>query len=394
MSAPRFSIVLPTRDRLELLQHAVETVRRQDDPRWEIIVQDNASSSDVRSYVTSLQDPRVRFARSDHPLSVTDNWNRALDRTTGAYVVMLGDDDALVPGYLSRIERILTDFAEPDVVYTGAYHLGYPGVFPERPEGFLFEVANVAFLRDRAKPFLLPRTEARRCVNAALRFRRRFAFNMQHFVMRRACLERVRARTGTFFESPYPDFYAACAVFLLAETIVAVPEPLAIIGITPRSYGAYYFSGREAEGDAFLRGATAYRPAPGLDDVLLPGSDMYTHWLVAMDHLVKRFGDEFGLALHPLRYRLLQVLASASRGDPVHRGRLRDRLHRRELPLESLVWLACRVHEGLSPATQRWLRDRWESARRRVGGYRVTRDLGSPVHAVAAFDQLQSRGSA
>ena len=43
----KFSILLPTRDRLELLKLAVESVRLQDYAEWEIIVSDNASSQDV-----------------------------------------------------------------------------------------------------------------------------------------------------------------------------------------------------------------------------------------------------------------------------------------------------------------------------------------------------------
>jgi len=37
----KFSVLIPTRNHLDLLSYAIETVRRQDYSDWEIIVSDN-----------------------------------------------------------------------------------------------------------------------------------------------------------------------------------------------------------------------------------------------------------------------------------------------------------------------------------------------------------------
>jgi len=42
----RFSILLPTRNRLEYLRQAVETVRRQSFADWEVVVSDNDSEDE------------------------------------------------------------------------------------------------------------------------------------------------------------------------------------------------------------------------------------------------------------------------------------------------------------------------------------------------------------
>lgn len=385
---PRFSLLIPTRDRLPYLRYAVETVRRQDIGDWEVIIQDNASADDVEGWVRSLDDPRIRYARSERPLPVTENWNRALERARGEYVVMLGDDDALTPGYLSRLGALVDRFGAPDVVYTGAFHLAYPGVFPTKPDGFLWAVTNCVFFRGRREPFVLSPRVARRCVEGALRFRRPFAFNMQHFALRRSLIQRVRAATGTFFESPYPDFYAACAVFLLADRIVAVPEPWIIIGITPRSYGYYFFNDWEAEGGEFLRASEGGDAST--DPGLLPGSDMNTNWLHAMAAVVRNFGREFGLSLHRRRYRLVQTLEVARRGRRAERTALRARLAPWERLLERVGWAAYRAHAFLPEAWQVWLTHYGDKVRWRLGnGYRIARDLGAPGDAVAAFELLE-----
>jgi len=99
----KISVLLPTRDRLDLLRHAVASVTCLDDPDWEIVISDNCSSGDVEGYVASLHDKRIHYLRTPKLLSITENWNNALEHSTGEYVLMLGDDDALLSGYFTTI---------------------------------------------------------------------------------------------------------------------------------------------------------------------------------------------------------------------------------------------------------------------------------------------------
>ena len=52
--APLVSVLLPTRNRLEFLRYAVETVLRQDDQDLEIVVSDNDSEDDIAGHVERL----------------------------------------------------------------------------------------------------------------------------------------------------------------------------------------------------------------------------------------------------------------------------------------------------------------------------------------------------
>ena len=53
-AAMLFSVLLPTHDRLEYLRYAVESVRRQDEDDWELIVSDNDSTDDIAGFVEGL----------------------------------------------------------------------------------------------------------------------------------------------------------------------------------------------------------------------------------------------------------------------------------------------------------------------------------------------------
>lgn len=56
----KFSVLLPTRNRLTFLRYAIESVRRQPETDWEIIVSDNASEEDIAGYVLGIGDARDR----------------------------------------------------------------------------------------------------------------------------------------------------------------------------------------------------------------------------------------------------------------------------------------------------------------------------------------------
>ncbi|HEX8852160.1 MAG TPA: glycosyltransferase, partial [Pyrinomonadaceae bacterium] len=303
----KFSVLLPTRNRLEYLRYAVETVRRQDYDDWEIIISDNCSEDDIAGYVRSLEEPRVKYYRTQSFVPVTENWNNALERSTGDYVIMLGDDDCLMRGYFSTIRRLVEQFDAPDFIYTSAFLYTYPGVDPHAAEGSLLPYGYASFLNTGAgEPYLLDRAQAHELVRGFVDFRVLYGFNMQFFVISRRLIDSL-ADKGPFFQSPFPDYYASNAMFLRAERILVCPYPLVTIGVTPKSYGFYHANKREAEGVEFLKSLPDPQAARRLERVLLPGTNINTSWLFSAEKLKANYGAEFPLSVTYRRYRYLQI---------------------------------------------------------------------------------------
>ncbi|MEO7652032.1 MAG: glycosyltransferase, partial [Bryobacteraceae bacterium] len=234
----KFSVLLPTRNRLELLRLAVESVLIQDHSDWEILISDNASDSNIAAEMTKLGDARIKVRRSNRLVAVTENWNESLSMASGEYVIMLGDDDALVPGALSKLQILLEEWAYPDAIYAQARQYAYANVVPGHPAAFMQTGYN-AFLEGSTQPFRMSRDIARKMVRGALAFRILYGFNMQHFVFSRRLVERLQPK-GPFFQSPYPDYYAANAILLASDTLVVTPDCISLIGISPKSFGFYY----------------------------------------------------------------------------------------------------------------------------------------------------------
>lgn len=299
----KFSILIPTRNRPELLRLAVESVRLQDYADWEIIVSDNASDADIAHQMQAFGDSRIRTRRHDLLIPVTDNWNAALEMATGDYFVMLGDDDALIPGCLGRLNGLI-EIWDPEAIYAQANQYAYPGVIPGHAEAFVQTGYN-AFLAGAREPFLLDPAMAVDMVRAAMEFRILYGFNMQHFVISRRFAERLKPK-GLFFQSPYPDYYAANAVLLTARPLLASPDPVALIGISPKSFGFYYFNNRESDGVAFLQNVADADIVERLRSEIMPGSNMNDSWLCAMETLARNFPEIQGLRVRYHRYRRLQ----------------------------------------------------------------------------------------
>lgn len=247
-SAIKFSVLIPTRNRLDLLKEAIASVRSQSYDNWELIVSDNCSDDDVEGYLHLLGDDRIIYYRQPATVSVTDNWNTANDMATGDYMIMLGDDDALVPDALEILEKRIAD-GHPQVISFMAYLYLQPNVDPHEKTGDV-NLINPFSLINFTEGQTLSLDWRRRVIKKCLSFERAIGYNMQFYCYSKEMV-RILQGYGKFYEPPYPDYYTTSMCMLLAENFVYIPKVLAVIGITPKSYGYYYRNNIEREGMTF-----------------------------------------------------------------------------------------------------------------------------------------------
>ena len=109
---PRFSVVIPTRNRADTLRVTLATCLEQEFDDYEIIVCDNCSPPSTKAVVDDFATPRIRYVRSDVSLAMVENWNLAAEHARGEFVIYLGDDDGLMPYALGELDRL---FRQHDV---------------------------------------------------------------------------------------------------------------------------------------------------------------------------------------------------------------------------------------------------------------------------------------
>lgn len=122
---PLVSIVIPTRDRLDLLRVAVGSVLAKTTyTPFEIIIVDNGSvEKSTIDYFAALQDSRVRVLRDDRPFNFSALNNAAVRAAAGDYICMMNNDiEILTPDWL---EEMMSFAVQPDVGCVGA-RLWYP----------------------------------------------------------------------------------------------------------------------------------------------------------------------------------------------------------------------------------------------------------------------------
>jgi len=146
MELVRLEIVIPFYGPPPLLREAVESVLAQTNPHWRLtIVDDRYPDDSVGAWARAINDPRVSYIRNDQNLGVSANFQRSIELMEGAYGVILGGDDRLLPNYVEEALSALRMFPTASIVQVGVEVIDEHGS-TYRP------------LADRVKTALRPRT--------------------------------------------------------------------------------------------------------------------------------------------------------------------------------------------------------------------------------------------
>lgn len=124
--APRVSIIVPTRDRIDLLRRCVDSILAATTyPNYEIVVVDNQSIEPASiAYFASLADePRVRVLAHDQPFNYSSINNAAVRKCSGELVCLLNNDTEVVSPHW--LEELASQAIRPGVGAVGAM-LYYP----------------------------------------------------------------------------------------------------------------------------------------------------------------------------------------------------------------------------------------------------------------------------
>ncbi len=303
----KLSVVIPTRNRLELLKKAVISVLEQKDDNWELIISDNASTEDIQGYIKNLNNPRIKYFRSEISLSITESWNRCIDQSTGDYLLMIGDDDILLKNHFQIMRKLLEKYDHPELIYSNAYLYAYPGVLSLFPKGVFQPFGSLYGMPKKEFPFWLDLECKQKLVQETLGFRSIYSTNMQHVLIKRSLFEKVK-RNNQFFHSPYPDIYAMSALLMEASRILIYPKESVVIGISSKSHGCYAINRNEQAAMDLLNIKNEMSDISSLKKVVLPGFIVFTYWLGTIELFNLYFPlKKYGLFLDYKIYRNEQI---------------------------------------------------------------------------------------
>ena len=239
---PRFTVVIPTKDRAEYLRQTLRTCSAQDYDNLVVIVSDDGSTDHTMDVVldASRQDPRIRYMKNGMSPGMRDNFEFALNQAEPGFVMALGGDDGLMPGGVAGMRDVLRDtglellsWASPLYTYPGVrgpdgqlmlYHPKKDKIVESR-DFLARQVSHLNYLGDIESPMSYVKGIAST----------RLVKQVQS-----------RSKEGRFYTCPTPDGYSGIVLAGEVDRYAFSGTPFAIYGLSPTSQGLNYLANDEA----------------------------------------------------------------------------------------------------------------------------------------------------
>jgi glycosyltransferase involved in cell wall biosynthesis len=98
------TIAIPTFDRPAYLEQAVASALAQTYPHIEVIVGDNGCGEAMKGWAPEVAgDPRLVYQQNPRNFGMSGNFNALADAARGEFLTAIGDDDRLLPDFVSRL---------------------------------------------------------------------------------------------------------------------------------------------------------------------------------------------------------------------------------------------------------------------------------------------------
>ena len=223
-----FNIIVPTRNRLETLRHALRTVLHQNYENYKIIVSDNFSADGTRKYVENLNSERVQYFNTEKSLSMSSNYEFAISKIQEGFVILIGDDDGLLPSALKDIndiinrENILAIASNPIIYY-------WPGGSPYENLLMIPNATDSVKLRKSA-------TFLKKILKGDLHYAE-LPMLYTGGVVHSSLIEKAKKDGKKFYNSFTPDVYSGIAIATVANEYLKIEKPFAISGLSKFSNG-------------------------------------------------------------------------------------------------------------------------------------------------------------
>jgi hypothetical protein len=233
------SIVIPTRERAEVLRYALASCTRIVDSQIEIIVSDNASLDDTGEVVAAQRDDRVRYVRTPQRCSMRENFEFAVGHARGDYVFVMGDDDALIPNQFPYL-RALLEKHRPDTLTGAAVKYTWPGSWPGPSAPATVRRVKLLYRSVYGRPGIVSGAQLRSELERNGATIKWDAPRIYGGVMSRRVIEALKAKSGQLFMGSSPDIYVSFASPSVIERHLVVKHPFFIGAASTKSTGANF----------------------------------------------------------------------------------------------------------------------------------------------------------
>ncbi len=225
---PLLSILIPTKNRANTAIECIElAISIGDKDEVEVLVQDCSSSDELKVLIDSRgYAGRIQYARQEG-LSMNENWSLAIENSSGKYITIIGDDDAVLPSLMTVVRWANNSGVEAIALSPQSFY-GWPD-FPEPDKAGLLLLSAFTGqieIRDSAEYLKI-------CCDTGDKYRE--LPSIYHGIVHRGVLEKIRRRSGKYFDGLSPDFSSAYAIAISVDKYAFANYPATIVGASLKS---------------------------------------------------------------------------------------------------------------------------------------------------------------
>lgn len=203
----------------------------------EFVIQDNSSHFQSAASHAFRHDARIIYQYHSESISIVENTVRAIESSSGEYLLFVGDDDLVSPHVLSFV-GLLDDSGLKCLIFEPARYWWSTVIFAH-PTHY-----------DKPRAFWLPRVvdgpprliRSEEPLEALLRLGGMTYMDMPRFyhgIVRRDALESIRCRSGMYLPGSSPDMAFSVALALVIDEYAYVDYPVTVFGASRNSGGGW-----------------------------------------------------------------------------------------------------------------------------------------------------------
>ena len=120
-NTPLVSIIMPTYNREDYIENAINSVLNQSYKNFELIIIDDCSDDNTVRIVEEFDDERIILLRNSENKGVSKSRNIGLNESKGKYIVYLDSDNDWEKDYLKATVGAYSKLPDADALYSGQY---------------------------------------------------------------------------------------------------------------------------------------------------------------------------------------------------------------------------------------------------------------------------------
>ena len=120
-------IVMPVWNQLSLTRDCVDSITKNTDPIYRLIIIDNASGDDMKSYLKDLEaeiGERLLVIRNDSNLGFIKAVNQGIKASVAPYICLLNNDTIVTKGWLEEMMRVMESAKDIGIINPSSNNLG------------------------------------------------------------------------------------------------------------------------------------------------------------------------------------------------------------------------------------------------------------------------------